>query len=134
MFGVCVMELLVVDDDDLNESGNVIMSYEFIDDFFGMFRIEWDMGLIRICVKFDWEEDDEYLLVVNVIDGGNFVLLGYVEVKVKVIDVNDYFFWFEERIFFVSVFENVDIDFLVMILKVIDEDVGINVKFCYFII
>lgn len=121
------MELLVVDDDDLNESGNVIMSYEFIDDFFGMFRIEWDMGLIRICVKFDWEEDDEYLLVVNVIDGGNFVLLGYVEVKVKVIDVNDYFFWFEERIFFVSVFENVDIDFLVMILKVIDEDVGINV-------
>lgn len=127
MFGVCVMELLVVDDDDLNESGNVIMSYEFIDDFFGMFRIEWDMGLIRICVKFDWEEDDEYLLVVNVIDGGNFVLLGYVEVKVKVIDVNDYFFWFEERIFFVSVFENVDIDFLVMILKVIDEDVGINV-------
>ena len=129
--GARVMELSAFDDDDPNESGNAIMSYELIDDSFGMFRIERDTGLIRTRVKLDREEDDEYLLVVNATDGGNPALSGHVEVKVKVIDANDHPPRFEERIFFASVFENADIDSPVMILKATDEDVGINAKLRY---
>ncbi|XP_068725251.1 protocadherin-like protein isoform X1 [Montipora capricornis] len=129
--GARVMELSAVDDDDPNESGNAIMSYELIDDSSGRFRIERDTGLIRTRVKLDREEEDEYLLVVNATDGGNPALSGHVEVKVKVTDANDHPPRFEERIFLASVFENADIDSPVMILKATDEDVGINAQLRY---
>lgn len=48
LLGVCVMVLLVVDEDDLNENGNVVIFYELIDDVGGLFKIDCDLGLIMM--------------------------------------------------------------------------------------
>lgn len=42
------MVLLVVDEDDLNENGNVVIFYELIDDVGGLFKIDCDLGLIMM--------------------------------------------------------------------------------------
>lgn len=47
------MCILVVDKDDLNENGNVVMIYKFIDDLNGFFRIDCDLGVILMCMEFD---------------------------------------------------------------------------------
>lgn len=129
--GALVMVLSAVDDDDPNENGNAIMSYELIDDSNGTFRIERDTGLIRTRVRLDREQTDEYLLVVNATDRGTPALWGQVEVKVKVTDANDHVPRFEEREFFVSVFENATIDSSVTLLNATDEDIGVNAKLRY---
>lgn len=126
-----VMKLSAVDDDDPNENGNAIMSYELIYDPFRLFRIERDTGLIRTRKKLDREETDEYLLKVNVTDRGTPALWGQVEVKVKVTDANDHAPRFEKREFFASVFENAAIHSSVTLLKATDEDIGVNAKLRY---
>lgn len=126
--GASVMVLSAVDDDDPNENGNAVMSYELIDDSDGMFKIDRDSGLITTRAKLDRELDDEYRLVVNATDRGQPALWGQVEVKVKVTDVNDHHPRFVEEMFFASVFENASIESSVMLLKATDEDIGINAR------
>lgn len=53
---------------------------------------------------------------------------------IRVVDDNDYLFWFIEQMFVVSIFENVFIDLFVMKFKVMDEDIGSNFRLCYSII
>ena len=132
--GARVMVLSAVDDDDPNENGNAVMSYEFIDDSDGMFRIDRDSGLITTSAKLDRELDDEYRLVVNATDRGHPALWGQVEVKVKVTDDNDHYPRFVERMFFASVFENASIDSRVILLEATDEDIGINAKLRFTIV
>ena len=126
--GAKVMVLSAVDDDDPNENGNAVMSYEFIDDSDGLFKIDRGSGLITTRKMLDRELHDEYRLVVNATDRGEPALWGQVEVKVRVTDANDHPPRFVEKMFYASVFENASIDSPVLLLKATDEDVGINAK------
>ena len=132
--GKRVMVLSAVDDDDPNENGNAVMTYEFIDDSNGTFRIDRDSGVISTRAKLDREDDDRYRLVVNATDRGRPALWGQVEVMVKVTDANDHPPRFLDKMFFASVFENASIDSSVMRLKATDEDIGINARLRYSII
>lgn len=132
--GANVMILSAVDDDDPNEDGNTVMTYEFIDDSGGLFSIDHDSGKITTRVELDREHKDEYRLVVNATDRGRPALWGQVEVKVRVTDANDHPPRFIEKKFLTTVFENASIDSSVLLLKATDEDIGINAQLRFTIV
>lgn len=132
--GARVMVLSAVDEDDPNENGNAVISYELIDDAGGLFKIDRDSGLITTRRRLDRETDDEYQLVVNATDRGRPALWGQVEVMIRVADDNDHPPRFTEQTFVASIFENASIDSSVMKLKATDEDIGSNSRLRYSII
>lgn len=129
--GARVMVLSAVDDDDPNENGNAVMSYELIDDSDELFKIDHDSGLITTRARLDRENVDEYRLVVNATDRGRPVLWGQVEVMIRVTDDNDHPPRFIEKMFVASIFENASIGSSVMTLKATDEDIGSNARLRY---
>lgn len=132
--GKGVMTMLAVDDDDPNENGNAVLSYQLLDDSGGLFKIDAHSGLITTLAMLDRESRDEYRLIVNATDRGEPSLSGQTEVKVRVTDANDHAPRFVKEKFEASVFENALVDSSVMLLNATDGDIGINAKLKFSII
>lgn len=129
-----VMTMLAVDDDDPNENGNAVLSYQLLDDSEGLFKIDAHSGLITTLATLDRESRDEYRLIVRATDRGEPSLSGQTEVKVRVTDANDHAPRFVKEKFESSVFENALVDSSVMLLNATDGDIGINAKLKFSII
>lgn len=61
---------------------------------YGKFSIDFKIGVVFIIENLDYESFYEYYLIVEVIDGGMFLLSDVVIVNVNVIDINDNIFVF----------------------------------------
>ena len=133
---VDVMDVSAVDEDDPNEGGNAVMSYQLLDDADGFFRIKSDTGVIQTTGKrLDRERKDRYTVVVKATDQGKDIngtaLWGAVNVTIFVLDTNDHKPKFRESIFHARVSEHANIDSSVMALNATDGDTGTNARLHY---
>lgn len=67
--GDYIVQVLVVDDD---VGINVVIRYQFYLDFYNMFVINLEIGVIIVNQRFDREINFFYKFIVIVMDGGSF--------------------------------------------------------------
>lgn len=67
--GDYIVQVLVVDDD---VGINVVIRYQFYLDFYNMFVINLEIGVIIVNLRFDREINFFYKFIVIVMDGGSF--------------------------------------------------------------
>lgn len=67
--GDYIVQVLVVDDD---LGINVVIRYQFYLDFYNMFVINLEIGVIIVNQRFDREINFFYKFIVIVMDGGSF--------------------------------------------------------------
>lgn len=67
--GDYIVQVLVVDDD---LGINVVIRYQFYLDFYNMFVINLEIGVIIVNLRFDREINFFYKFIVIVMDGGSF--------------------------------------------------------------
>lgn len=97
------------------------------DDFF----VDFVSGVIRVVKKFDREIVVMYNLKVVVIDGGIFVKLFIVGVRIIIGDINDNSLKFFLKEIEIRVFEKTLVGFVLMKISVFDLDEGVNVEVEY---
>lgn len=97
------------------------------DDFF----VDFVSGVIRVVKKFDREIVVMYNLKVVVIDGGIFVKLFIVGVRIIIGDINDNSLKFFSKEIEIRVFEKTLVGFVLMKISVFDLDEGVNVEVEY---
>lgn len=136
VFGICFFFISVYDF-DVGENGFCI--YLFMCDDYGFFVLD-----VKFCgdgIKFlelviqkalDCEQQNYYIFVLMVLDGGELLCLVIVQINVKVIDFNDNSLVFEVFFYLVELFENVLLGIVVIDLNVIDVDEGFNGEVFYF--
>ena len=127
-----VMRISALDEDDPNEGGNAVVTYELLDDANGIFQINSTSGLIKSTSQLDREEMDRYNVIVKATDHGTDVkgagLWGVVNVSIMVMDRNDLVPSFKEKVFYTNVSENADIGLPIKTLIATDGDLGANAK------
>lgn len=117
--GIGVLQVLVRDDDIGN---NVVVNYYIVvGNVRVVFEINKDFGQIVVVSFLDCEIQDFYKFKIRVQDGKNF---GIVVVNIYVKDVNDNNFVFFNYIYVVYVYENWFVGSIVVILLVVDKDLG----------
>ena len=130
-----VMEISAVDEDDPNEGGNAVVTYELLDDANGLFQINPTSGLIKSTTPLNREKMDKYSVVVKATDHGTDVkgagLWGAVNVSIVVADTNDQTPSFKEKVFYANVSENANIGLSITTLTATDGDTGTNAKLHY---
>lgn len=119
---------------DEDKGNNVKIFYSFFffvnllsDDFF----VDFVSGVIRVVKKFDREIVVMYNLKVVVIDGGIFVKLFIVGVRIIIGDINDNSLKFFSKEIEIRVFEKTLVGFVLMKISVFDLDEGVNVEVEY---
>ncbi|XP_063304059.1 protocadherin gamma-B2-like isoform X5 [Pelobates fuscus] len=79
----------------------------------------------------DRETQSIHELILTALDGGNPIRSGTVSIKVIVTDANDNFPVFTEKIYKVSVSENIPISFMLLQVTATDQDEGSNAQVTY---
>ncbi|KAM5299398.1 LOW QUALITY PROTEIN: protocadherin gamma-B2-like [Ctenodactylus gundi] len=79
----------------------------------------------------DREEESTHLLVLTAVDGGDPVLTGTVQIKIKVTDANDNPPVFSQEVYRVSLRENVPPGTSVLKVMATDQEEGINAEITY---
>lgn len=101
---------------------------------YNIFGIDRQLGLVFLNENFDRELVLIYLLIIKVLDNGNFFKINILVVFVEVRDVNDQRSVFQFIMYFKELFENIVYLNLFLQVYVIDDDEGVNVEIQYIII
>ncbi|KAM5138136.1 neural-cadherin-like [Mantella aurantiaca] len=133
-----VMEMAAIDLDDKNEGQNAILTYSIVPNPFDlssqkMFTINNETGTIYTAVgDLDREKNDTYLILVEVKDGGGLSTTG--TATVTVVDINDHAPRFTQDVWTAVFPETSEVNFKVLQVSAIDEDMGENTLLTFSII
>lgn len=134
LFGYFVIKVVVIDKD---VGFNVELEYIIkVGNDFYEFYIDLRNGCIFVFGFFDFDKGKKvYNLIVIVSDCGNLFrsVFKLVLVYINVIDVNDNFLIFVFVEYDKKVLESVKLGDIVLLVIVVDKDIGINVQFQFFI-
>ncbi|PIO31152.1 hypothetical protein AB205_0179680, partial [Aquarana catesbeiana] len=125
-----VMEMAAIDLDDKNEGQNAILTYSIVPGPLDlssqkMFTINNETGTIYTAVgDIDREKNDTYLIWVEVKDGGGLSTTG--TATVTVVDINDHAPRFTQDVWTAVIPETSEVNFKVLQVSAVDEDVGEN--------
>ncbi|XP_040185436.1 neural-cadherin-like [Rana temporaria] len=133
-----VMEMAAIDLDDKNEGQNAILTYTIVPSPLDlsrqkMFTINNETGTIYTAVgDIDREKNDTYLILVEVKDGGGLLTTG--TATVTVVDINDHAPRFTQDVWTAVIPETSEVNFKVLQVSAVDEDVGENALLTFSII
>uniref|UniRef100_A0A8C6NV07 Protocadherin-16 n=1 Tax=Nothobranchius furzeri TaxID=105023 RepID=A0A8C6NV07_NOTFU len=119
-------------DQDAGSSGEI--NYRIIaGDPSGDFRLDRKSGVLQTSRPLDREKRPGYTLTVIAQDQGHPSLIGTATVEVTVLDVNDHSPQFQSSSYTADISEDVPIGSLVLEVKAVDLDYGLNSQILYFL-
>lgn len=83
------------------------------------FDVDKGIGIIIVVKFFDVEQKLNYNFIVEVIDG---IIIIFIQVFIKVIDINDYCFQFFILKYEVVIFEDMVLEIEIVCVSVVDQD------------
>ncbi|EHA99366.1 Protocadherin gamma-A11, partial [Heterocephalus glaber] len=122
---------------DLDSKENAHVTYSLMEDTIqgvplsSYVSINSDTGILYSLQSFDYEQFQNLQLRVAALDGGDPVLTGTAQIKIKVTDANDNPPVFTQNVYKVSLRENVPPGTSMLQVTAIDQDEGANAEITY---